>query len=85
MRRPCAVKRKMDMSCSCTIGNHSDGQRRRVSRVVEQLDVEHRGESTQTLCANAKCVDPVVDFEAQFFLFCRGPAGNDIVHVDRCH
>ena len=35
MRRPCAVKRKMDMSCSCTIGNHSDGQRRRVSRVVE--------------------------------------------------
>ena len=67
------------------VGNHADRLACRVRGVVENLDVEHRREATQTLCADAQCVGGIEDFDAQLFDHVGGSAALELVHVDRLH
>ena len=57
------------------VGNHADGLRCRVRRVVENLDVEHRRQAAQPLRADAERVDLLVQLGPQFLLVGLGTTG----------
>src|SRR3546814_10483958 len=55
--RAAAVERDVRVAGRCAIGDHRDGLRRGVRRPVGDLDVEHGGEATQALRADAERID----------------------------
>ena len=64
-RRPAAVEREMNVPGRRAIRDHGHRQRRRVRRVVQHLDVEHRGQAPEALRADAERVDALVDLQPQ--------------------
>ena len=64
LRRATAVQYKMHMARCGTIGNHRDRQRGGMSRIVLDLDIEHRRQSAEPLCSDSQRVDLVVYFDS---------------------
>ena len=71
------------------VGHQRDRQVGSVAGVIQHLDVEHRGQSAETLGTDAQRVDLFHQFEAQFFrtrqLGAGGGLGFQFVNVDRRH
>ena len=79
------VEHEMRVARGGAVGDHRDGLVRGVRGVVADLDVEHRGQAAQALCADAERIDLRVKFDAQFFQFGFRPAREQLVHVERLH
>ena len=67
------------------VGNHRHRQVGRVRRCVQHFHVQHRGQPAQPLRANAQPVHLVVQLHAHLFGGRDGPAGNQVLNVDRVH
>jgi hypothetical protein len=53
--------------------------------VIEDFDIEYRGESAQALGSDAKGIDRVVDLYTQLFQFVGGSALQQFRHINRPH
>ena len=67
------------------VGNHGDGQGRRVRGVVGDLDVEHGSKAAESLRADAEGVGLVEQLDAQLFDLVPRAARLELCHVDVVH
>ncbi len=56
-----------------------------MGRIIQNLDVQHRGQAAQALRADAECVDAPVDVQTQFLQRRLRTARNEIAHIDGIH
>ena len=56
-----------------------------MGRIVHNLDVQHRGQATQTLSANARAIGGIHNFQTQLLDAALRAAGPEFVYVDRRH
>ena len=54
-------------------------------RVVDDFDIEHRGQTAEALCADAERIHTLIDFEAQLLDLGPRPARDQVRDVDRTH
>ena len=68
-----------------TIGNHGDGQRRSMGCVGFDLDIEHRGQASKALCADAELIHRLKNLKAERFNGCFWPLFHNFGHIDGGH
>ena len=75
----------MRVARGSAVRDHRHRQVGRVGRVVLDLDIEHGGQATQALRADAQRVDLLVQLQAQLLGAVRRTAGLQVSDVDRLH
>ena len=89
VNRAAAVHDEVGVACGGAVGDHRHRLAGRVGWVHLDLDVQHGGQATQALCANAKGVNFFHQFDAQGFylgqLGTGGFFGLQFIHVQVVH
>ncbi|MCY1172188.1 hypothetical protein D9M73_123190 [compost metagenome] len=80
-----AVEHEVGVTGGGAVGDHAHRQGRGVGRVVHDLDVEHGGQATQALGADAQLVDLLEQLQAHFFNAVLWATGLQLVNVDGFH
>ncbi len=85
LRHAAAIQCEMDMSRGRAIGNQRHRLGCSMGRVIQNLDIQHRGQATQPLRTDAQRIHPVANLDAQLFssVFCA--ARLELGHVDGLH
>ena len=80
-----AVQFELDVSGGGAVRNHRHGQGSGVGGILVDLDVEYRGQATQSLGADTQRVDFLVEFQPQLVDGrCRSPA-HQFLYIDGFH
>jgi len=79
------IQSEMDMACGGTVGDQGHGQGCRMGGIVEDLDIEYRRHSAQSLGADAQSIDLVIQFDAKDLHRVGGAPCLEQAHVDGRH
>ncbi|RMN01822.1 hypothetical protein ALQ67_103941 [Pseudomonas savastanoi pv. glycinea] len=83
--RAAAVEHEVRVAGGRAVGDHAHRQRSGVGRVVHDLDVEHGGQTTQALSADAQLVDLFEQLQTHLFDAALRAAGRQLMNVDGLH
>ncbi len=80
-----AIEHEVRMAGRGAIGDHCNRQIGSVGGVIPDLDVHDCGQPAQTLCADAECIDLVVDLQSQLLGPVLGAACDQVLDVHGLH
>jgi hypothetical protein len=67
------------------VRHHRDRQVGGMGRIIEHFDIQHGGQTAETLCADAERVDLLVQLDAQFLGAILGTPSDQLLNIDRRH